>query len=365
MKAIKLFAILTSALLCNFGLQSQNYIAVQHGSTLTQYTTLDAAITGAQDGDNVYIPGGSFNLSVDIFKKLFIYGAGYYPGMTSVTNETIIQNSLTVTSGADGGLLTGVHITGTMKFGTAVSNQIVNDYSVRRCKIDGALALSFDGSTTTSSNNFYISENIILGSINGGNSQNPLIEKNILQSYISDFMNGGIFRNNICLYDRYSTYCSQWMLNLQGFFGYSQPQKIVNCLFENNIFFTSLPLKRENQCGSDSYSEYCILNNNLFITNISFPYQTNLGSNNIIGQSQNTIFENQTGNTFSYSHDYHLKSTCPGKNAGTDGNDVGIYGTLQPYKDGALPANPHISQKIISTENNQINVNITVTAQDR
>jgi hypothetical protein len=338
-------------------LHSQNYIAVQHGSILTQYTTLDAAITGAEAGDFIFIPGGNYTLSTNINKKLFIYGAGHYPDSTSVTNETKVESSATMVSGANEGLISGVHITGTVKFGTSSSNQIVNNYTIQRCKIDGDLKLSFDGTTTTLSNNFYISENIILGILYGGNSQTVIVEKNIFENYIINFQSGGTFRNNIFFY-------YHWYYGFSDFsvFGYDAASSIKNCLFENNIILDHAPL----YCTPPTtYLQNCIFNNNLFIYSQAFPYQTNIGSNNIVNQTQSSIFVNQSGNIFSYSHDYHLKSTCLGKNAGTDGTDIGIYGTGQPYKAGAVPANPHIRQKIITTQNNQINVNIKVAAQDR
>ncbi|MEI7983947.1 MAG: hypothetical protein WCI71_20035 [Bacteroidota bacterium] len=72
--------------------------------------------------------------------------------------------------------------------------------------------------------------------------------------------------------------------------------------------------------------------------------------------------------SFSYTNNYHLKSTSNGHNAGTDGTDVGIYGTLIPYKEAAVPFNPHISSKSIGSTTNPtgtLDVDIRVSAQDR
>jgi hypothetical protein len=72
--------------------------------------------------------------------------------------------------------------------------------------------------------------------------------------------------------------------------------------------------------------------------------------------------------SFSYSDDYHLKSTSVGVNAGRDGTDIGIYGGAFPWKEGSLTFNPHYQRINISptTDNNgNLNVNIKVEAQER
>ncbi len=51
----------------------------------------------------------------------------------------------------------------------------------------------------------------------------------------------------------------------------------------------------------------------------------------------------------------------------SDGTDIGIYGSSQPYKEGAVPFNPHIYFKNIggtTTPNGLLNINIKVKAQD-
>jgi len=109
--------------------------------------------------------------------------------------------------------------------------------------------------------------------------------------------------------------------------------------------------------------------NNLFVEHNPLPNETtNVGSNNIVGQEQSSIFINQEGNTFNYTHDYHLQTSSPGKNAGTDGTDVGIYGGIYPWKEGSIPFNPHFQQVQVSPKtdaNGNLNVNIKVEAQER
>ena len=74
---------------------------------------------------------------------------------------------------------------------------------------------------------------------------------------------------------------------------------------------------------------------------------------------------NQSGGSFSYTHDYHLVS--PTTYLGTDSTQVGIYGGIFPYKTAAVPLNPHISSQSIpmaTDVNGMLNININVNAQD-
>jgi hypothetical protein len=145
-------------------------------------------------------------------------------------------------------------------------------------------------------------------------------------------------------------------------------QNVPFSLFENNIF--CFP-------GINNYGSWvspiggannCIIKNNLLVNEPSFPIgTTNIYSNNIIVSSSDSIFINQSGVIFNYLHDYHLKYTCPAKNAGSDGTDIGIYGGAFPWKEGSIPSNPHIQFKSIApktTNQNTLPIQIKVKAQD-
>ncbi len=51
---------------------------------------------------------------------------------------------------------------------------------------------------------------------------------------------------------------------------------------------------------------------------------------------------NVASNSFSYAYDFSLQATSPGKNAGTDGTDIGIYGGAKPFVD--MTGSPAIPQ---------------------
>ena len=92
-----------------------------------------------------------------------------------------------------------------------------------------------------------------------------------------------------------------------------------------------------------------------------------LAFNNFVSVSRDAIFINSSNNSFEYTANYHLLPTCVGVGAGTDGTDIGIFGTASPYKEGAVPMNPHVIRNMINTSsnNNTLHIDIQVEAQDK
>lgn len=81
-----------------------------------------------------------------------------------------------------------------------------------------------------------------------------------------------------------------------------------------------------------------------------------------------SIFVNTKIENFQYTHDYHLRPNSKAKGVGLNGTDCGIYGGDNPYKEGAVPMNPHIWYKNIPniTDNQgKLNIKIGVTAQEK
>jgi len=341
---------------------TQNYITVDHNGTPSLFSDMQSAINSAQSGDYIYIPGGSFGLSSPLIidKEVHIFGAGHYPDSSSTTNYTIITGEdVLITGDADNASISGIRIEKNLKIGYSGTGwQSTDNIEVYRCRVEGSTSLS------EYSDNIYIYENVFEGNVNGHiNGNGVIFSKNIFEEYIFEFDNT-IFINNIFLFAHDDCTASA-SSSCNAVFGNLNTELITNCLFENNIIYDRYPLRCRHTGGYCYYVQNCIFNNNLFIDNQSFPYVTNVGTNNIVNQLKSSIFVNQSGSSFSYSHDYHLQSTCPGKNAGTDGTDIGIYGTAEPYKDGAVPANPHIRSKAITVQNNVIQVNVEVAAQER
>jgi len=351
MKTITYTALLASILLFARPTNAQNLISVQNGNKTSFYQQVDSAIIHSQNGDTIYIPGGSWTITSPISKCLHLIGVGHQPDSTIVTFPTIITNRLTLASGASNGSLSGIYLKGEIHGGT----DAINSYTVARCRISGGLMLN------SGNNNFMFTENVIEGNINGsyGSATNCSFFNNVISAGFST-TSGGIpfinclFKNNIFLTFAFCAWGCQSSITGQYL------------LLENNIFLNNCT---SNNGAISTFSQVSnsTAKNNIFVEGMNFTNGTNTASNNIISQAQNSIFVNQTGYAFNYEHDYHLQSNCPGKNAGTDGTDIGIYGGLYPWKAGSIPSNPHFQAvKIAPTTdaNGNLNVNIKVKAQD-
>lgn len=70
---------------------------------------------------------------------------------------------------------------------------------------------------------------------------------------------------------------------------------------------------------------------------------------------------------YSESHNIRVKDGSPCKSYGTDGYDLGIYGTDEPFKDDGVPLNPQIKELFIAAKSIQgaLKVKIKLEAQDR
>ncbi len=323
---------------------SQNVIAVTNNTGSTFYSNLDSAIVHAQNGDYVYLPGGSFtvnNLSID--KNLNIIGAGCDVDSSLATGTTMIVGNMLIKTGADGGSLQGLYINGQIAFGTGAADQVVNNYSILRCNL-GNLFLSYNGSAASSSTNIFLKENIFRGTIHGGYTHNVVISKCIIEQSILYFsgqvtVDHCIFLKNAC--------CGNVVNSCSG------------VTFSNNVICEQA-YALENTPGNTYL-------NNIFCHSTPIPGGS-ISSNNIFGVNRDSIWVNAPGTTYNISYNYQLRPSSAGNNAGTDGTDIGVYGTAEPFKEGSVPVNPHIRQATIPTTTDgqgNLNVNIKVGAQQQ
>lgn len=342
---IKSLFITVIALLVYVGSYCQSSkLAVLHNGVSTIYTSLNSAIAGAQSGDTIYLPGGYIPASgnpVVVNKPLTIIGVGHHPDSTAATGTTIIANNLSFNSGADGSRMTGCVIQNLYFGWTGSAN--VNNIIFSRCYI-GSLHACMYGCTSTASNILF-TEDVIMSS-SDGSFGSVLYEKCIIQEPF--YPTSAVYNNNVFISNIYFPF--------------------VNSILNNNIFINT---------GNSGYTINLNGSQNTYTNNLFCAGSTamaavitgnNVCTNNITGQLISGTFINMPNWSFSYSNNYHLKSTSPGKNAGTDGTDLGIYGTQYPAKEGAVPFNPHISYKNIGTTvspTGMLNVDVKVSAQDR
>ena len=204
----------------------------------------------------------------------------------------------------------------------------IQDYTIKRCRSNN---IHFtDGYTPFDSlpTNIRITESVF-SSTDGSGSSGISFSKNLIAFNVNNFVSSDFF-NNTFLYTSNS---------LNG---------ITYSNIRNNIFLTSHVFNSNTSC-TNSFS------NNLKINGCGLlcgcPFNTGVEAGTISVSSTNDIFISYVG-SFPYIDNYHLKPTCPGVNAGTDGTDVGIYGTSQPTSEGWVPSNPHIYFKQVAPQTN-------------
>lgn len=293
-------------------IQAQTMIAVQGESGSSFYASLDTAIVRAHAGDYIYLPGGNFTVSKPINKKLHIVGVGHNPDSCIATRITQVSGSFTIKKGSDHGSITGLKISnGGISF-SLTTGESLNYFSIERCYIGSDVSLA------TKSSQILISECVINGSVSGSSSQGFQLTKCIVTGDVNGFIANSFADNNVFLSTSFSS-------SSRG------------CFFRNNIFLSSGP------------SSGALYQNNSF---------TSAVSNNIVASSAQLFKNNQ---------DYHVLPTSPAHNAGTDGTDLGIYGTASPWKEGSLPGNPHVQKvqsKTVSTIDGNLEVKTNIAAQD-
>jgi hypothetical protein len=340
----KIILLITVIAITSSNLFSQKVIAVETNSVTSLHSSIADALNQASNGSTIYLPGGAFDIgSLIIDKGVKIIGAGHYADSSVATGITLLNGNISFVTGADQASLQGVYVTGFIRLGTNADNQTLNSISIKRCNIEN-LNLSFNGSSTTASSFISISENVIRGSFSGGYAQNVSVNNNFFNGTIHYFNGNVLFSNNLFLNEGYWGH----LLNY-----------VVSATFESNIFIS------QNILGTGSNSN--VFTKNVFTTNNQMG-SGNVESGNKFNVQASSIFVNQSGNAFNYSHDYHLANSSPAIGAGVNDTDAGIYGGANPYKEGAVPHNPHITQKTISNNtdaNGNINVDIKVSAQTR
>lgn len=302
-----------------------------------QYQTVPAAIAAAATGDTIYIQGSETaygNITID--KKLTIIGTGHNPQKENALISMLGTITLGVqNSGASGSFLIG------LKIGNiSTSSYYQKDITIKRCDVSDISAYGITGGICTG---WIIENNIISGlSLPGGktNTYNFIIRNNIIKGILTS-TNASVITNNIFLLfaNEYSFSEVYYSIIQNNIFYGRTPQGANNSTFNNNITFSS--------------------------SNTALPYGTNNGNNNKV--DVDPMFTTYPGGGFSYDHDYHLQASSPGKNAGTDGTDIGIYGGMGFSETGEPPipvVRAFSIQNGVVAPNGKLNIRITAEAKN-
>ncbi len=319
----------------------QNVFTLDGSSGTRAYSSIDSALKYAQDGDYLYLPGTTISIPAGFMvkKRLNIIGAGHYPDSTSATGITILGGNLHFWSESSGSMLQGVNITGSILMGTDANNSAAKNILISRCSFF-YLNLSFNGTQNWGAENIIARECIIRGEVQLAYIPNVVVENSIIHGGVLYGSSQTIVRNCIMLrtlgnavsHSNGTRFENNIYMGSAGFWAGNN----TNVQFYNNVFKDTDPI------GAGPMN----LNNKFSVTN---------------------LFVNAPDGEFSYKGNYHLNSDSPAKNAGFDGKDCGIFGGANPYKEGAVPVNPHIRAKTLPAQTDaqgKINVQITVAAQN-
>ena len=299
-------------------------IAVQSPSNVTKvYKDLNKAITEAEAGSIVFLPAGSMPLndSVKINKRLTIIGVGHR--FDTEGGFTMVGGSFHFLKGSDGSSLMGVYLTGDVNIADAKGE--VNNFLLQFCNVNSVLV----GNQYCSL--ILINQNYLRSLSDGGNS--PIHFTNNVLFAIQN-VNCGIIDNNI----------------IRNNFNWLHSESLGN--------INSTSIKNNILVDPGSYifdGSNCIISNNMI--------RTAWGNNPVIVTDWNAVLVKYDLGVDPLC-DYHLKSTV-GKNAGSDGTDIGIYGGTG-FNDLALPPFPQIVFKNIPPQTDEfgnLKIQIKVKAQ--
>lgn len=330
MKKLTLLFVVVWAMMLVFTFSSnaQTVFALQNGSRTQFYTTLSTAISNIQDGDTLYLPGKPLDGDYTFSKKVTIIGAGYDPDSAAATGITKITGKVYFAKNSKGSSMTGVRTEGRV---------YVRDSSITitRCNLE-SLEIQ-NGSNPIGF--VYVGDCIIRNNIEGANEvvTNVLIERCILNSNFG----GGNKTNNLLIKNCVLTHNGNYFL-----------RELSNIIFQNSIFLST---NSSFIVGSSSLTFI----NNLFVRP-AFSNITFVMTGNIFEVPESDIFvDSANGN-------YHIKPTCTqALTLATDGKEVGIYGTDNPFLVPTFAPRFISINNAESTKDGKLSVKMTVEARNR
>ncbi len=303
-------------------------------------SNLQVAINNASTGDTIYLyPSNTSYGNITIMKKLHIFGFGYdgTEGHVSKIDHLYLDTSTTPSTSSSLSTIQGLTIIG----GISCSKDNINNITIIGNQID------------------YISFN--------SNCSSWVIKNNYIENYINLYDNNSIvILNNIfkgSSHPIYTCNSSSLVVSNNLFMQWSYFSDIQNASISNNIFI----------CNSNSYTggdmnNNTFTNNISYCSNVSYTYTLPPTGNTGTGNFQDTNPGFITGTTtsiYDYTLDYHLQPSSAGKNAGTDGTDIGPYGGTEPFIWGGAFSIPKVTQITISNPviNQGTTININVKAK--
>jgi len=338
-----------------------------------QYSSLQAAINAASVGDTIYVEatyvtiqngqvqnGASNYGSININKRLVLIGSGYNPNQDiayvstigNISLDTVTASGSTLT-GASGSVISGFIIWGSIGTTNNYTNTArASNITIQRCWITSTVYMY-------NTNNTVIQQNVIAGGNNNqgptteiGNTTNIVVRNNIITNQINVYP-GSNPVNCIITNNNFIGYVSSANTSAYAAFS-SYYAAFTNAIITNNIFYSV-------DATGVSNSTF---NNNITFANATpaLPGSGNIGSGNLVSTNPQFTTYPLGSAWYQTTHNYQLASGSAGKNAGTDGTDIGVYGGIGFVGTGA-PNVPYIEHFVISNSSISVGQNLNVTIE--
>lgn len=331
----KQFLFLAVAIVAVASYAQTSHTVSNNPSNPAQFTEIQEAINAASDGDTIYVAGSSTTYSgFNLNKSIYLIGEGYSNSGSNA--NTIIQNiNLSTTEndgGASGSTITGFYITGDL---IGDDTEVISNINITRNRFNNVNLVS------GTAQNWIIRRNLFfLGTGSGSDSRDVNFSSGDDIQVINNFFQAKRTTNG-------------------NFSGSDIISNSASFIFSNNIIFEDTDVVISNGVIANNIFQpssfavgfmldqvsNCSVNNNITTNSgLSFPISNDL-NNNLIGVNPQFTIQNDLD--FDFSDDFQLQNGSPGKNAGTDGTDIGVFGGNFPFV--FEPANPEISQLLINT----------------
>jgi hypothetical protein len=319
------------------------YVVVLHSADTTAAFTgsssLSDAYNMASDGDTLYLSGGAFSIT-NIAKQLYIFGAGIHPDSSAATQTTRILTNVGLMPGADSSRFEGIIFEGSL---SKHQSYVIHDLMFSRCHFSN-IDFGASGTPSVNSENYHITECVILGSLDLQGVVQSTISNCIFQFRIYNSLMNDISNNAFLYQAGYYTY----LINSSS-----------TTNFRNNVFHST-----ESYIDNGSSNMYY---NNLFVHAAPTLGTGPTEINNYKNVPLDDFYQTVPSTTFGFSNDYHPEPLAITSYPGTDGGQIGIFGGLFPVKEAFIPKNPHIISKFIEHNTNEtgnLPVEVDVDAQD-
>jgi len=368
------FTLILAILLFSFSAFATSRTVSNDPNNPAQYNNLQTAINAASAGDTIYIQatyvtiqggqvqnGGSNYGNITVNKRLVLIGSGYNPNqdiayVSTVGNVTFDTTTATVgvpASGASGSVISGLIVWGSIGTSGNYNNTFrANNITIQRCWITSTVYMY-------NTNNTVIQQNVMAGGNNNGgpsteigNTTNIVIRNNIFAYQISTYpgsnpVNCIITNNNFIGYVTSANTASYAAFS-------SYYATFTNAIITNNIFYAVDPTGVSNST----------FNNNITFAdaNPTLPGSSNIGSGNLVNTNPQFTSYPLGSAWYNTTQNFQLAAGSPGKNAGTDGTDIGIYGGIGFVATGA-PNVPYIEHFVISNSSISVGQNLNVTIE--